>query len=125
MVLGCLRIAPLREHSRYLGGSKRLPLRPPTAPTREEGIFAALRRAIPNPQARDARKNVWISEATWRLVDERVSARRDPAKDQYLIRRLGRAITAILMGDMRRRAEEEGVEVETLLGLYPPLHREA
>ena len=31
----------------------------------------------------------------------------------------------ILKGDRRRRAEEEGAEVETLLVLYPPLHREA
>ena len=74
MVLGCLRSIPLREHSRYLGGRKRPPLRPPTAPMREDGIFAALQRAVPKLQERDARKNTWISEATWRLVDERVSA---------------------------------------------------
>ena len=41
---------------------------------REDGIFAALRKAAPKPQAWDARKNAWISEAMWRLVDERVSA---------------------------------------------------
>ena len=26
MVLGCLRSAPIREHTKYLGGRKRLPL---------------------------------------------------------------------------------------------------
>ena len=57
----------------------------------EDKIFAALRRDVPKPRAREARKNEWISAATWRLVDERVSALRDPAKDQTLIRRLGRA----------------------------------
>ena len=57
IVLGCLRRAPLRKHSRYLGGIKRLPLRPPTVLKREDRIFAALRRAVPNPQAPDARKN--------------------------------------------------------------------
>ena len=46
MVLGCLISASLREHVRYLGGRKRLPLRPPTEPTREDRIFAALRRAV-------------------------------------------------------------------------------
>ena len=85
MFLGCLRSAPLREHSRYLRGSKRTPLRPPTAPTRKDGIFAALRRDVPKHLAQDAGKNACISEATWILVDERVSARRDPAKDQALI----------------------------------------
>ena len=92
--------------------------------TREDGIFAALGRAILKPQARDARKNVWISEAKWRLVNERVSALRDPTKDQSLIQRLERAIAASLKGDRRRRAEEAVAEVETLLGLDPPLHQE-
>ena len=64
-------------------------------------------------------------EATWRLVDERVSARQDPTKDQALIRRLGRAIAEILNGDRRQREEEAGKEVETLLGSDPPLHRES
>ena len=52
MVLGCLNRAPLREHARYLGGCKCLPLRPPTSPMREDGIFAALRRAVPKILAR-------------------------------------------------------------------------
>ena len=57
LVLGCLRSAPLRKHSEYLGRRKRLPLRPPTTPTREDGLFTALHRAVPKPKARDARKN--------------------------------------------------------------------
>ena len=125
MVLGCLCRAPLREHSRCLGGHKRIPLRPPTTPTREDGIFAALRRSIPKPQAREARKNALISEATWRLVNERVSALQDPAKDQSLIQRLGRAISEILKGYRRRQAEEAGAGVEALLGSDPPLRQEA
>ena len=123
MVLGCLRSAPLREHFSYLGERKRLPLQPPTALKREDGIFAALRRAIPKPQARDARKNLWISEATWRLVNERVSAHQDPSKDQSLIRRLGRAIEASLKGDRRCQAEEAEAELEALLGSEPPFYR--
>ena len=107
-----------------LGGRKRLPLRPLTAPAREDGIFAALRRDIPNHQAQDARKNAWILEAIWILIDKRVSVQQDPAKDQSLIQRLGRAIAAILKGDMRRQVEEDGAEVETLIGSDPPFHRE-
>ena len=74
MVLGFFRSAPLREHTKYLGGRKRPPLRTPTSLTREDRIFLALRRAVLKPQARDARKNMWILEATWRLVNKRVSA---------------------------------------------------
>ena len=45
-VLGCLHIAPLKEHMRYLRGRKKPSLRPPTEPRREDKIFAALRRAF-------------------------------------------------------------------------------
>ena len=89
---------------------------------REDGLFADLRRAVPKTKDRDAQKNAWISETTWRSVDDRVSARRDPERDQYLIRRLGHAIVAILKGDWRQRAEEVGEEVDKLLGLDPPLY---
>ena len=60
-------------------------------------------------------KNAWISEATWRLMDERVSALQYPAKAQALIRRLIRVIAAIMRGDRKLRAEEAGAEVEALL----------
>ena len=119
MVLGCLHSAPLREHSRYLGECKRLPLLTQTSLTREDGIFAALRRAVLKPLTRDARKNAWILAAIWRLVNKRVSARQDLAKDQALIWRLGRAIKASLWEDRRRRAEEAGAEVEALMGSDP------
>ena len=105
-------------------GRKNLPLRPPAKPTREDGIFADLRRAVPKPHARERRKNGWISEDTWRLVDKRVSARRK-TKYQSRIRRLSRAITAILKGNMKRRVETAGEEVETLLGADPLMPREA
>ena len=44
-------------------------------------------------------KNAWILEATWRIVDKRVSACPDPTKYQSIIQKLGRAIAAILKGD--------------------------
>ena len=125
MVLGCVYSASLRENARYFGGSKRPPLRLSTEPTREERIFAALRRDVPKPQAQEARKNLWISATTWRLVDKRVSACWYIAKYQALIRRLGCAIKASLREDRKQRAEEVVSEVETLLGSYPPLHWEA
>ena len=68
---------------------------------------------------------MWILEATWRLVDERVSVRQDPAKDQSFIQRLGRTITESLKVDRRRQAEESGAEMEKLLGLFPALRQEA
>ena len=67
---------------------------------------------------------MWILETMWRLVDKRVSAQHDPARDHSLIQRLGRAIVEILKGYRRRREEEAGKEAERLLGLEPPLHQE-
>ena len=92
MVLGCLPSASLTEHKQYLGVQKKLPLKPPTETTREYEVFAALRRAVPKVRVREARINEWILMGTWRLVDERVSARRDMAKGQAIRRRMGRAI---------------------------------
>ena len=77
MVLGCIPSALPTEHKRYLGGRNRWPVRPLREPTRTDELFAALRRAVPRAQLREARRNAWISESTWRLIDERVSARRD------------------------------------------------
>ena len=85
----------------------------------------SLRRAVLKPQSWDTRENAWISEATVRLDNERVSARQDTEKYHSLIRRIGRAIVSSLKRDRRRRAEEAIAEVETLLGYPPPLHREA
>ena len=125
MVMGCLHGTYLKEHARYLGGRKRLPLRPPTKPTREDRISAALQRDVPKPRAREVWKNAWISATTWILVGKRVSARRDIVKDQALTRRLGRAIREILKTDRKLREEEARAEVEELLGSDPPLHQEA
>ena len=55
LVVGCLRSALELEHTRYIIGRRKMPLRPPTEPTREDGIFAALRRAVPKPPARQVR----------------------------------------------------------------------
>ena len=103
LVLGCLRSAPLRDHTEYLRRRTRLPLRLLTTPTRKDGLFAALRREISKHKAREARKNVWILEDMWMLVNEKVSTRRYPARDHAHIWRLGRAINMILREDRRRR----------------------
>ena len=124
MFLGFLHSSPLREHTKYLGQSIRIPLHPLTTLAREEGIFAALRRETPNQKAWEARKNAWISEDMWRLIDEGVSTRQKPEKGQTRIWRLIRAIAASLKGDSRRRVETARAEVEQLLGADPSMPQE-
>ena len=76
MVVGHLRRATKQDHARYIKGRRKMLLKPPTEPTRDDELFDALRRAVPKPHEREKHKNAWISEETSRLVDERVSARR-------------------------------------------------
>ena len=93
--------------------------------TQVDQLFAALRRSIPRAQPREARRNAWISEETWRLVNERVSSRRDPRYGQAFKRKLGRAVKASLAAYQKQRAEEAGAEVEALVKAEPPLIQEA
>ena len=101
-----------------------MPLTPPKEPTREDKIFGDLRRAVPKLHSREQHRNAWISDKTWKLVDERVLVRREP-RAQTKMRRLGRAINASLKGDRRWRVEEAGKAVEALLGEDPPNAKEA
>ena len=105
-------------------GRRKMPLRPPTEATREDGIFEALRRVTPKPYERDKHKNAWISEEKWSLVDERVSAQRGTGM-QTRIQRMGRAIRESLQGDRKRRVETTGKDVESLLGRETPNPKEA
>ena len=79
---------------------------------------------MPKPHAREWHKNEWISEETWRLVNEKVYTQRGTGAHTR-IWRFGRAIRASLQGDRKRRAEIAGEEVETLLGEDPPNTKEA
>ena len=88
-------------------------------------LFAALRRAVPKPAPREARRNAWISAETWRLVDERVATRRDPRYCQADRRNLGRKIGRSLARDRKRRTEEAGAAAEDLMKVKPPLTQEA
>ena len=125
MVLGCFPSAPLSATKRYLGGRKRWPVRPPTEPSRMDTLFAALRRAVPKPTPREVIRNAWISAETWRLIDKRVSTRRDHRYGKVDRRRLGKEIKESLAQDMRMRTEEAGAEVEALMKADLPLIQEA
>ena len=65
---------------------------------------------------------IWAE--TWRLIDDRVSTRRDPRYGKADRRQLSKAIKARLEKEQRRRAEEAGAEVEALMKAEPPLIQE-
>ena len=78
MVVGLLQGGTTRDHIRFIAGRRRMSLTPPKEPTREDTLFGDLRRAVPKPHLREQHRNAWISDETWKLVDERVLVRRDP-----------------------------------------------
>ena len=57
LILGCLHSTTLREHVHQLWRRTLPPLRPPTMPAKEDGLFLNLRWMIPNTKAQEARKN--------------------------------------------------------------------
>ena len=125
MVLGFLPSAPLTETKQYLGGRKRWPVWPPVKPTRTYELIADIRRAVPRAKPREARRNAWILAETWRLIKERVSARRDLRYGMAYRQRVRKAVQKSLAADRRRRADEAGAEVEALVKADPPLIQEA
>ena len=124
MVVGHLRSETAREHAQYIKGRRKMPLQPPKEPTREDELFGDLRQAVPKLHDWEKHRNVWISEETRRLADERVSAKRG-TRVRARLRRLGRAFRASLKGYRKRRVEDAGKDVEALLGGYPPNVKEA
>ena len=83
-------------------------------------LLIALHLAIPNPKVREAKKNTWIFEDMWRLVDAKVSVLQDSACVQDLLRRIGHQIVASLKADWWKRTETSGGEIESFLASDPP-----
>ena len=119
MVMGLLRGGTAKAHDKYIAGRRKVPMQLQRRPTREDELFGDLRRSVLKPQPREQHWNAWISEETWRLVDERITMRRKP-RARTGLRRLGRAIQASLKGDRKRRVEEAGTAIEGMLQEDPP-----
>ena len=82
MVVGHLRRATKQDHARYIKGRRKMLLKPPTEPTREDELFEALRRAVTKPHKRERHKDAWISEETWRLSDESLREKGDESESE-------------------------------------------
>ena len=122
MVLECMRGSSPSEHPCYRRRRTCLLLRLPGRQTRKQAdkIFDELRHTILKQEKLASHHNSWILAETWRLVDERVSARREPGRDHQRIRRLGRAIQATLKGERRHWAVTAGEDVKRILSVHPP-----
>ena len=80
-----------------------------------ETMFAELKTNTSKPAERERRNNDWISEETWRLIDQRAGMRRKGELVQALSRHIGRQIKNVLKKDRIKRAEKVASEVEGFL----------
>ena len=122
IVMGCLRSASPREHFCYLRQRMRLPLKPPGRQkiTWADTIFSALQSVVKNPDRQEARHNLGIAKKMWRIIDKRVSARREPGRFQAQLKRMRRTIREALKLERRRQVDTVGEDMERLLTRDPP-----
>lgn len=118
MVMGILQSATHRANQTYLRGRKRFPLRPTKMgpATKVDSLFQQLKSSIPKAvYDRNTPRRAWISDKTWKLVDQRSALGRSPTYTQKEHRRLSRAVKASLREDRKQRCASVGQEVESYL----------
>jgi hypothetical protein len=84
LVLGVLLASPAHDQRRYLQSRRRFPLRPPQwgPQMHADTLFQSLTDAIPAPVPATKRAwQLWISNETWKMVDERSALRQHPNHD--------------------------------------------
>ena len=121
MVVGQLMSKPLGANRSYLRKRQRYPLPAPTVGPDSplvDRLFQELKEAMPRPTRPTRRRNAWISDATWRLIDQKSAMRRrhGVGYSPAALRRLSRRIASSLRADRKRRVEEAGAAVEDAMG---------
>ena len=82
--------------------------------------------ALPPLSTPEQRSKSWISEASWRIVDQKNALRRLPGPtNQIEYRRLTRSLKSSLKEDRKRRAATAGALAEAELNHDPPHIKEA
>ena len=82
--------------------------------------------ALPPLSTPEIRSKSWISEASWRLVDQKNALRRLPGSTNLTeYRRLIRSLKASLKGDRKQRAATAGALAEAELNQDPPRIKQA
>ena len=114
-LVGGVRLGSARHHRRYVRGRSRNPLKKLTLQEMNAADveMAELREAVEKRPKTDGRATSWISDATWRLIDQKADARRRGRRD--LLRHLGKEVTRALRIDRSARAEKAAMSACALL----------
>ena len=112
-----IRTGNVQRHKAYLKARKRFPLPPVKQPlTLADSLLLELKKFVPKPTRDEKRKyRPWVSPETWRLVDERITLRRNGAGTQQALRVLTRKVKSAFKADRQRQADAVGETIEKLL----------
>ena len=105
-----VQLRPLYGHGvpvrRFLEGTITLPraqdapltstARKPDEDAGGQYLLQVAARAVQKPDKQATCHNLWISDEMWKLVNDRVSARQEPRRDQMRLRQLGQATRTTL-----------------------------
>ena len=81
--------------------------------------FKALKRKVKKPTRKDRTTSaLWISETTWKLVDQRMELGKKRRANQGERRLLAQRFQAALKEDRRIRVRREGEEIKALVEKY-------
>jgi hypothetical protein len=105
-VVATMKVATPDEHWEYLRKRKKFPLSVPRGQGNEaDRLLKKLNRAQRQAVDRDRRRKSWVSEETWRLVDQRALGRRTGALSGDSLKVLNSAIRRSLAADRKQRTE--------------------
>jgi hypothetical protein len=112
-----LQLRPEKEHKAYVRRRARFPIiTPPEQHNEADKILCKLAETVPrDPQKEkdDGRKNSWISEATWKLIDQKASARKNGNTTQA--KEIGKQLRRSLKKDRQSRSDKVAEEIEACL----------
>jgi hypothetical protein len=115
MICGEILVEPAWRHKAYQQGRSRFPLATPKwGPlTKADAYFKMLQQHVPVELRAEKRvRRSWISEATWRLVDERAALLQVPNHDRTYARRLSRQINQSFKADRTWRVQVAGIAID-------------
>jgi hypothetical protein len=103
-LVATLQLGSKRHHRRYISRRMRYPIRAlkPEEKNEADEILEELRDHATKREETDGRATSWISDSTWRLIDQRTDAKKKG--QSILIRQLKGQVKRALNGDRKARA---------------------
>jgi len=114
-LVGTMKLDTEQQHRRYVRSRKRYPIKTqkPEEMNQADEILEELRSHATDREKTDGRSNSWISDPTWRLIDQRTASRK--IGNQTTTRQLGRQVKRALHGDRMARAAAAAASACSLL----------